>query len=81
MKQYINKTLAREFRNSLPEINKKKTGQKPINSDDSSYGVAGNTFRAYRGWKKKPSEVYKKKERGQPLKKDNNNKRDGSIFF
>jgi len=59
MEQYINKKLARGFRNSLPEIGEKKTGQIPINSHDTSYGVAGNTFRAYRGWNNKPGEVYK----------------------
>jgi hypothetical protein len=57
MKQYINNKLATEFRRSLPRIRKNKIGQRPID-DDSSYGVAGNTFRAYRGWKN-PSKVYK----------------------
>jgi hypothetical protein len=57
MKQFINHSLASQFKKSIPEL-KKQIGQKPLHSDDATFGVAGNTFRAYRDWIK-PSETYK----------------------
>ena len=57
MKQFINDRLAGQFKKSIPEL-KKQIGEKPLHSDDATWGVAGNTFRAYRGWIK-PIEAYK----------------------
>jgi len=46
------------FAQALPAL-RKKIGNLPFSPSESDYGVAGNTFRAYKGWSKPPSEVYR----------------------
>lgn len=59
MKQYINRKLVAEFRKRIRGIIKKHIGQEHIQPNESTFGLAGNTFRAYTGWNNKPSDLYK----------------------
>ena len=58
MKKYLDKRQLSQFSKSL-----KKTrailGKANISEMPSSYGIEGNTFRAYRGWKYSPSKCYR----------------------
>jgi hypothetical protein len=55
---YIDPKLAAKFTAALPRL-KKKLGAVPYAKRKPSYGVAGETFRAYQGWNNKPSELYR----------------------
>jgi hypothetical protein len=59
MKQYMNEEMMKKFRKAFPTIISSKIGKKRINSDEASFGIAGNPFRAYRGWNGKPGEIYR----------------------
>lgn len=45
------------FSQALPKL-RKEIGSSIFCPAGSNYGVAGNTFRAFRGWSKSPSKVY-----------------------
>ncbi len=59
MKHYINEQFAREFKKYIPEIIRKQIAQRPIDVHDISFGLAGNTFRAYRTLKSTPSQIFR----------------------
>lgn len=54
---YFNPDLGERFANGLPEL-MNQIGKISFINRDSSYGVAGNTFRAYRGYEARPSQLY-----------------------
>ena len=58
LKKYISKEIAKEFSRKLPKL-QTKTGKIPITKHQSDYGISGNTFRAFRGFKHQPSYVYR----------------------
>lgn len=58
MKQYIDNKQLVLFKKSLTRI-RKIIGNKNVSEIDTSYGVAGSTFRAYRGYAESPSGVYR----------------------
>jgi hypothetical protein len=57
VEKYISKPHLKDFENSLPQI-KKIIGVKSTNDMPKNFGIAGNTFRAYRNWKNRPSHNY-----------------------
>lgn len=59
MKQYINGQCSREFANCISKIIRKQIAQRPIDVNDISFGLAGNTFRAYRTSKSTPSQIFR----------------------
>ena len=58
MNKYLNKQQLILFSKSLKKT-RSLLGRSPIAEMTPSYGVAGNTFRAYRGWRHSPSETYR----------------------
>lgn len=55
---YFDPKQAAAFRKALPNLNR-QLGKIPFEDRKSTYGVAGETFRAYTGWSNKPSETYR----------------------
>jgi hypothetical protein len=58
MKKYYNNDLGKDFSSKLDEL-KKRLRSQSFNPATSKYGIAGNTFRAYRNYKTPPSKVYR----------------------
>ncbi len=58
LSNYFSTDHGTAFSDALPEL-RKQIGSKPFKPLLSNYGVAGNTFRAYRGWAVQPSKVYR----------------------
>lgn len=58
IENYISKKLLREFTRKVPEL-RKKTASVPFAERKMTYGLSGNTFRAFTGWKHKPSKIYR----------------------
>lgn len=58
MKQYIDNQQLNLFKKSLKNT-RSILGRKNISEVDKFYGIAGNTFRAYRDYAKSPSVVYR----------------------
>ncbi|OGW03367.1 MAG: hypothetical protein A2W77_02800 [Nitrospinae bacterium RIFCSPLOWO2_12_39_16] len=57
MKKYYSNPIGTDFKASLPRL-RKKIRAESFDPNDSIYGIAGNTFRAFRGFKK-PSRTYR----------------------
>src|SRR3990172_7248185 len=57
MKKYYRNPIGTDFKASLPRL-RKKIRAESFDPNDSIYGIAGNTFRAFRGFKK-PSRTYR----------------------
>lgn len=57
MIKYIDQAQLSEFKKCLTDI-RKNFGKKNTKNIDLSYGVEGNTFRAYRGFTKPPSSIF-----------------------
>ena len=57
LSHYFNPVLGERFANDLPELIK-QIGKIPFINRNPSYGVAGNTFRAYRDCDTRPSQLY-----------------------
>lgn len=55
---YISKKMVIAFSRKISSL-RKKTASIPFAKRKASYGVGGNTFRAFTGWKRKPSVVYR----------------------
>jgi len=58
LSHYFAQTLGEQFTNELPEL-RNQIGRVPFTDRNPSYGVAGNTFRAYRGCNTPPSQLYR----------------------
>ena len=58
MDKYINKQKLNSFSKSLIKT-RSALGKNDITSITKAYGIAGNTFRAYTGWRVSPSDVYR----------------------
>lgn len=56
---YFSSERGEAFANALPAL-RQRVGVIPFAQRSSHFGVAGNTFRAYRGWQREPSKVYRK---------------------
>jgi hypothetical protein len=56
--RHFSTELGVAFAKALPAL-RKNIGSTQFRPSESSFGVAGNTFRAYRGWSRPPSEVYR----------------------
>ena len=54
---YFSDDYGGAFARQLPML-RKKLGVVGISNRSPGYGVAGNTFRAYRGWENHPSDIY-----------------------
>jgi hypothetical protein len=57
MESYISRRKQREFARALSSIRREIGASEDIDLD-GSFGVEGSTFRAYRGWRRSPSEIY-----------------------
>lgn len=51
-------SIGMQFETEIASI-REAIGRKPFNQRDSTFGVAGNTFRAYRNHPERPSKVYR----------------------
>jgi len=58
MEEFYDQSIGKDFKSRLEDL-KKKLRSLPFERDSSSYGIAGNTFRAYRGYKLRPSVIYR----------------------
>lgn len=58
LKKYISKKMEADFRKRLPEL-RRQTAAIPIDQKRKTFGLGGNTFRAFTGWNNKPSIVYR----------------------
>lgn len=58
MQQYYDDAAGKSFRARIPEL-KARIRTEPFDERTSTFGVAGNTFRAYRGFRIRPSIVFK----------------------
>lgn len=58
MEQFYDQSIGNDFRSSLMSLRKKVRSQS-FDGKVRLYGIAGNTFRAYRGYNQRPSEVYR----------------------
>ncbi|SBR48331.1 hypothetical protein [Halomonas sp. HL-93] len=58
MEKFYDQSIGQDFQSRLEGL-KKKLRSQPFEVDSSSYGIAGNTFRAYRGYNLRPSVVYR----------------------
>lgn len=56
---FVKKAALREYRQALPRIRREEVAQIDWNSHNGTFGVAGNTFRAYTGWQSSPSKVFR----------------------
>lgn len=59
LNKYISDKCASEFSRRVSKLQKKTGAMQHLEHDDPTYGIAGNTFRAFTGWKRKPSNTYK----------------------
>ena len=58
MKKYLDSRQLTQFSKSLRKT-RAHFGAVNISKMSPSYGIEGNTFRAYRGWKHSPSKIYR----------------------
>jgi hypothetical protein len=58
MEQFYDQSIGEDFRSKLTGLMKKVRSQS-FDGELCSYGIGGNTFRAYRGYNQRPSEVYR----------------------
>lgn len=58
MKNYYNAELGKEFSDQVETL-KNLARKEPFDEKTSTYGVSGNTFRAFTGYKLPPSKVYR----------------------
>lgn len=57
MEKYYNETIGKEFASRIPEL-KQQLGTQEFDPKKSTFGIAGNTFRAFINFEKPPSKVY-----------------------
>ena len=55
---YFSSEQGAAFARAIPGL-RSKIGVIPFKPEGSNYGVGGNTFRAYTGWSKPPSKIYR----------------------
>lgn len=61
---YFSPEFGAAFAQAIPDL-RAQIGMKPFNPHSATYGVGGNTFRAYTGWRKSPSFVYRQWAEGK----------------
>jgi hypothetical protein len=58
MEKYYNDSLGKDFSSKVSEL-RGKLGTKTFDSENSIFGIAGNTFRAFTGYENPPSKIYR----------------------
>jgi hypothetical protein len=58
LSSYFDPKYVAAFKKALPRL-KKQLGRTPFENRRATYGVAGETFRAYTGWTNRPSDIYR----------------------
>ncbi|MDZ7919569.1 hypothetical protein [Rhodoferax sp.] len=57
--QFISEPHLLAYQRALPRIQQDQVAHLAWDSHDESYGVGGNTFRAYTGWQSSPSRLFR----------------------